>query len=160
MRLSQRHGLESVITDYLGERPALSMDKCTLRRVSDGGGIEWHQDGAFLGEVPALDVWIALSPCGQDAPGLDLYARRVDRCSKPARRARPTTGRSDTQLVTEMFGAPQRPHFQPGDVLVFDQFLVHRTSDDPRMTGTRYAIESWFFAPSGYPEQQQIPLIL
>jgi hypothetical protein len=153
-------GLQSVITDYLGERPALSMDKCTLRRVSAGGGIEWHQDGAFLGDIPALNVWLSLSPCGHDAPGLDICAQRVDGILETGTMGATYDWSIGHEVVMELSGAPQRPRFRAGDVLMFDQFLVHRTSDDPRMTGTRYAIECWFFAPSRYPEQQQIPLIL
>ncbi len=36
--------------------------------------------GAFLGDdVRSLNVWLALSKCGRDAPGLDLVPRRFDR---------------------------------------------------------------------------------
>jgi hypothetical protein len=153
-------GLLAVITEYLGERPAISMDKCTLRRVSGGEGIEWHQDGAFLGDVPALNVWICLSNCGRDSPGLDLYPRRLSDLLE--------TGTGDATydwsigpgVVAQLPGALCRPRLRAGDVLLFDQFLVHRTSNEPGMTGTRYAIETWFFAPSRYPGQQEIPLLL
>ena len=33
-----------------------------------------------------------------------------------------------------------------------------RTAADPAMTEPRYAIESWFFAPSRYPDDQ-VPLV-
>ena len=35
---------------------------------------------------------------------------------------------------------------------------LHRTGVSPGMTRTRYAIESWFFAPSTYP-QDQVPIL-
>ena len=39
----------------------------------------WHQDGAFLGrDVRSLNLWLALSPCGVDAPGLDIVPQRFD----------------------------------------------------------------------------------
>ena len=52
-----------------------------------------------------------------------------------------------------------RPLFAPGDVLLFDHLFLHRTASEPTMTDTRYAIESWFFAPSAYPEKQ-VPIVL
>ena len=56
-------------------------------------------------------------------------------------------------------GAPiLRPVFGPGDALLFDNMFLHRTAADPAMTQTRYAIESWFFAPSRYPHDQ-VPLV-
>ena len=45
---------------YLGERPALSANKCTLRRVPVDTATNWHQDGAFLGEeMRTLNLWLA-----------------------------------------------------------------------------------------------------
>ncbi len=41
-----------------------------------------------------------------------------------------------------------RPRFEPGDALVFDEHLVHRTSLEPGLTEDRYALECWLFAPS------------
>ena len=73
-------GLRDVVTDYLGERPVLSANKCTLRRVPLTANTDWHQDGAFLGNgIRALNVWVALTDCGVDAPGMDLVPRRFER---------------------------------------------------------------------------------
>ena len=46
----EQAGVLSAVTEYLGERPALSLEKSTLRRMphtSDSS--TWHQDGAFIG---------------------------------------------------------------------------------------------------------------
>ena len=45
-----------------------------------------------------------------------------------------------------------RPIFEPGDVLLFDDLFLHRTGSDPAMPKPRFAIESWFFGPSTFPE--------
>jgi hypothetical protein len=55
--------------------------------------------------------------------------------------------------------APIRPEFDVGDVMFFDELLLHRTAVDEGMTKARYAIETWFFAPSAYPEQY-VPLVV
>ena len=82
-RTLERTGLREVATGYLGERPTISINKCTLRKVDPDvvkghTGISWHQDGAFLGDVRALNVWLTLSHCGDTAPGLDIVPKRID----------------------------------------------------------------------------------
>lgn len=53
-----------------------------------------------------------------------------------------------------------RPDFEAGDALLFDHMFVHRTGTDPRMTKSRYALETWFFVPSAYPDpHRQVPLV-
>jgi hypothetical protein len=155
----ERTGLRKVATEYLGERPTISVNKCTLRRVPPDiyGGQQvsgWHQDGAFLGEVRALNVWLTLSHCGVDAPGLDVVPRRIDHVV-PTGTEGATFDWSVSQAVVEEAAADvaiQRPVFEPGDVMLFDELFLHATAADDEMRNTRYAVESWFFGPSAFPE--------
>jgi hypothetical protein len=155
LSLYESAGLEGIIGGYLNERPALSADKTTLRKAgpSEPGG--WHQDGKFLGDVNSLNLWVSLSHCGDTAPGLDLVPRRLseiveagvgpgglDAITVPHERAE--------ELAGELGVA--RPIFEPGDAIFFDHMNLHRTAADPAMTGTRYAVESWFFGPSAFPD--------
>jgi hypothetical protein len=151
--LFDRAGLREVVTGYLGERTAMSMNKSTLRRARPDDGGAWHQDGAFMGDVRALNIWLSLSHCGDDAPGLDVVPRRLDHIvptgtegaifnwSVAPPRAQEAAGETGTV----------RPIFEPGDVLLFDELCLHSTALDPAMTRTRYAVESWFFGPSAFP---------
>jgi hypothetical protein len=61
---------------------------------------------------------------------------------------------SDAVIEQQFPGSLIRPAFAAGDALLLDHFLMHRTWRDAAMTKPRYAIESWFFAPSAYPETQ------
>ena len=159
-------GLRSIITEYLGERPVLAVDKCTLRRVGLDTGTDWHQDGAFLGTGPTMrtvNVWMALSHCGLDAPGLDVVPARLDEIVE--------TGTDGAQFqwavgpgavdrtVAAIGSSVYRPVFEPGDALIFDELFLHRTAIDDEMTKERHAIETWFFAPSLYPGQY-VPVIV
>ena len=73
------YSLPTFAEEYLGQPPILALDKWTLRRGRAQEGIEWHQDGAFLGSgVRAVNIWLALSECGEDAPSLDVIPRRLD----------------------------------------------------------------------------------
>lgn len=160
----ERLGLREVISDYLGERPAISVNKGTLRRAAPTAGTEWwHQDGAFLGEgIRSLNIWLALSDCGVDAPGMDVVAKRLDRIVEKGTRGADFDWSVGQPVVDEVAGgAVTRPVFAAGDALFFDHLCLHRTGTDPAMTKTRYATETWFFAPSAYPNPlEQVPLAL
>ena len=81
-------GIGRLITEYLGERPAVSANKSTLRRTPPGERCgDWHQDGAFLGdEVRCLNLWLrsrtaaATRPASTSSPGGSIeWSKRVRR---------------------------------------------------------------------------------
>jgi len=148
-------GLDRVIHGYLGETPAISIQKCTMRKVNPDSGAGWHQDGAFLGEVRALNVWMSLSRCGDLAPGLDIVPKRLTEIV-PTGTEGAIFDWSVAPDVVERVAGPEgvlRPIFEPGDVLLFDEMNLHSTAADPSMPNPRYAIESWFFGLSGFPSE-------
>jgi hypothetical protein len=132
----------------------VSANKSVLRRVKPDAGSAWHQDGAFMGNVMALNVWLSLSRCGDVAPGLDIVPKRIEEIVETG-----TDGAlfnwSVSPAVAEREAGEAgivRPIFNPGDAVLFDDRCLHATAVDPSMTKTRYAIESWFFAPSAFPD--------
>jgi len=158
--LFERTGLRDIIAGYLGERPATSVKKCTLRRVPIDSQRRFHQDGAFMGQdLRTVNTWIALSECGGDSspvPALDVVPRRFDDYVETGGFPPPFTDFVSDE-VTERVAAGvgiTRPRFSPGDALLFDDLLLHATYTRPDMIGERYAIEAWFFAPSHIPADQ------
>ena len=152
-------GLRDAVTGYLGERPALSVKKWTLRRVPVDSGTDWHQDGAFLGtDIRTVNVWMALNRCGgsTDAPGLDIVPRRLTEIVETGTKGAIFDWAVGQGVVDEVMGGQPtaRPMFEPGDALLFDEWNLHRTAAGPGIARPRYAIESWFFSPSSYPGDQ------
>jgi hypothetical protein len=160
----EQNDVIDAIEGYLGERPAISLNKCVLRHTAflEPSNPTWHQDGAFLGAgVRSVDVWLSLSHCGgeSDTPGLEILPRRVHEIldtgqevhAKAVTRAQVDAVTGNTPIM--------RPVFAPGDGLLFDERFLHRTGLDPGMTGERRAIETWFFAPSSFPKAY-IPIAL
>jgi hypothetical protein len=160
--LYRRRGVMDAIAGYLGEQPVLSVGKTVLRRNDPNCGGDFHQDGAFMGaDIRVVNVWIALSDCGVDAPGLEVVGRRLPELAPTG-----TEGAmfhwSVGRRMAEQVAAPASivtPVFRAGDALVFDQLMLHSTYVTPAMTQRRYAIESWFFAPSSHAENQ-VPIVV
>jgi hypothetical protein len=160
----ERNGLIEAIRGYLGERPVISLNKCVLRHTGflGPGSPTWHQDGAFLGPgVRTVDAWLSLSHCGgdTDTPGLEILPRRTDEILETGQEFSPNAVTRAQVDAVAGDTAITRPLFAPGDGLLFDERFLHRTGIDPDMKGERRAIETWFFAPSSFPNAY-IPIAL
>jgi hypothetical protein len=153
MEMFESAGLPSLVRGYLGEAPLISAQKTTLRKADPSVPGAWHQDGAFMGQVRALNLWLSLSRCGDESPGLDIVPRRLD--------AFASTGTDEAMLDYQVSQRSAeaaagdrpivRPIFEPGDALFFDDMFLHKTGSDPSMPKPRYAIENWFFGGSAFP---------
>jgi len=156
-------GVTDAIGEHFGERPVFTLQKTTLRRVQpEFRWTAWHQDGSFLGpETRAMNVWVGLTPCGgnRTAPGLEIVPRRVEEILPFGHLG--AVG-IDGFLVHRTAGQTpvMRPEFEPGDSLLFDERMIHRTflSEDVEMTRERLAVECWFFAPS-HPAEDYVSLL-
>ena len=142
-----------LVQGYLGEPAVISVEKTTLRKATPEVPGAWHQDGTFMGEVRALNLWLSLSRCGDVAPGLDLVPRRLEHLvtTQTEEAVLPIQA---SQAAVEAAAGPAtivRPIFEPGDALFFDELFMHQTASDPSMPNPRFAIESWFFGVSGFP---------
>jgi hypothetical protein len=160
--LTEDVGLRALIDDYIGQRPVMSATKSNLRRVPlDAFYADWHQDGAFLGKgIRTINVWITLTDCGVDAPGMDIVPMRVDDIVETGTEGAIFDWAVSPAKVAEVAGDTPivRPVFEAGDALLFDELFLHRTACEQGMTKHRYALENWYFAASDYPSRQ-IPLV-
>jgi hypothetical protein len=146
-------GLPKLATEYLGERVAWSAHKTTLRKVEPDTSGAWHQDGSFMGRVRSLNVWLSLSRCGEDAPGLDIVGRRLDDLVPTGTPGTFLADQVSQAVAEEAAGVAGivRPRFEPGDAVLFDELCLHKTSSDPAFTEPRFALESWIFGCSTVP---------
>jgi len=143
----------------LGGQPVVAIERCWVRRQyapdrapPTHAPHAWHQDGAlcfdFLAAAgsPRVDMplamttsWIALTACGDDAPGLELVVHDggrllgLDEITESAIRQR--------HAAADFW----RPTMQAGDALVFDGGVLHRTHVTPAMRADRTSLEIRFF---------------
>jgi Phytanoyl-CoA dioxygenase (PhyH) len=151
--LLERAGLPELVESYLGEAPLVAAEKTTLRKAAPTVPGAWHQDGKFMGEVNALNLWLSLSHCGDEAPGLDVVPRRIDH-HVVTETDEAMFDNMVSQRVAEQAAGDAgivRPIFEPGDAMLFDELFLHKTGSDPAMSKPRFAIENWFFGASGFP---------
>ena len=155
IELLEQAEMRNLATGYLRETPALSAHKTTLRKAVGSTPTWWHQDGKFLGDVKSVNLWLSLSHCGDDAPGMDLVPRRLERIVEAGMGSHGAEKIMVSQeLAEELAGEAGivRPIFEPGDAMFFDHLYLHRTATEPGMPNPRFAVESWFFGPSAFPE--------
>lgn len=146
-------GVLRLAEQYLGEPPLITAQKSTLRKAEPSVPGGWHQDGKFMGEVRALNLWLSLSRCGDEAPGLDIIPRRFEELVK-THTEEALLDYIVSQRVAEAAAGEagtMRPIFEPGDALLFDDLFLHKTGSDQSMSKPRYAIENWFFGASSFP---------
>ena len=114
----------------------------------------WHQDGTFMGDVRALNLWLSLSRCGDEAPGLDIVPRRLDQLVADADR------RGGARHPGVAGARPRRPRAtrrssgrssSPATRCSSTRCSCTRPASDPAMPNPRFAIESWFFGGSAFP---------
>jgi hypothetical protein len=159
----ERAGVTEAITGHLGERPVFSLQKSTLRRSLPAYNlVAWHQDGSFLdADVRTMNVWVALSPCGGDlpSPGLEILPTRLPGVLPVDGVMTPHSVSYDLVAELAQENPTVIPEFAPGDAILFDQILLHRTHLTEAMSQIRYALECWFFAPS-HPASTYTPLLV
>ena len=96
-----------------------------------GGDAAVHDDAVLR----MVTCWVALTPRGIDAPGLELVADHVGRMLSPTQL---------TDAAVEQHWPTSRrtrPALEAGDVVVFTGDVLHRTHVTSAMTPTRTSIE-------------------
>ena len=162
-RLLRASGLLKLVEAYIGGRPLVSGKKCTLRLGDKDAPVRhvFHQDGAFLGGETArtMNIWIALTDAGIDAPGLEVFPDRLAEILPIGGDGSTVPWEINEAQAYGFYGRDSMviPQFRPGDALIFDQMCLHRTHVTPEMTKHRLAYECWFFPPD--PAYQQLQLL-
>lgn len=100
--------------------------------------LPFHQDARTgYWEHPTIAVWTALTPCGEHAPGLEVVPLRLRSffpvclyggADRPDYQYYPASAWDD--LIPPW--ATVAPRLDPGDMLLFDTYVLHRTQ---RLTG-------------------------
>jgi hypothetical protein len=144
MELFSGAGLRELVSGYLGEPALISVHKTTLRKADPSVPGAWHQDGFFMGPVRSLNMWLSLSRCGDESPGLDLLPTRLEHYLATATEEAALDYTISQRKVDDARGEVPilRPIFEPGDALFFDELFLHQTGSDPSMRKPRYAIEN------------------
>lgn len=128
--------------------------------------IPFHQDGPFQANpaYPQLNCWLPLVAAGQDTPGLEVAPMGLNTLWPVI----PAEAEAESPLyasyalnqakVLEAIGGPDRlwhPQIWPGDVLILDSHLLHRSYVTPEMTKPRYSVEFRTLPANDLPAAQR-----
>jgi hypothetical protein len=143
--------LTEVLRHFFLFEPEMCVPNCFLRRVEPShreSAVPFHQDLNAFGRL-MVNVWTPLVPCGRDAPGLEVVARRTPMLIETvAAESQYDALQISDDLIRERFGtdATIRPEMAPGDVLILLGTTIHRTYMTPSMTERRLSMELRFAA--------------
>jgi hypothetical protein len=116
-------------------------------RRSTGGPnlLPWHidADAAQIGRPQSFNIWLPLDAVGDSLPSLEV----VPRSHRAMRRAPllPAAPYDRDDSIAATFGGAAAPRLSPGDALVFNQFMLHRTQRPKAGGYTRLSCEFRFF---------------
>jgi hypothetical protein len=146
-----RSPVRACVEDYFGAPIGLSINSSSVRLSERSSTVRrvFHQDGNFLGgpDAETINCWIALDPCGVNAPSMEVYPQRVDGLLPAGEGGSIVPWEIDEEVVYGTLGKENAwiPEFRPGDAFLFDHTHVHRTHATPTMTKDRFALECWMF---------------
>ena len=167
-KLTRSPLVAELVNVRLGGQMSCDLDQCWLRRQyapsrrpAGHSAHSWHQDGALGFDFNAtgsgdkgltreallqmLTVWVALTACGEDAPGLELTPVHPARLLKVKELQEFTLQRSSGQSDA------WSPVMKPGDALVIESSTLHRTYVRSQMMKDRTSIEVRLFPARNTP---------
>lgn len=170
-----RAGLTDLVRRYLGDVPVLATNRVRLRRDerARAGRLPWHQDAVFfLHATQAVNVWAALTPVGEDRPGLEVAPARQpgtlgydeDELAERDRRDERPPLYYAKDLGIDLADAARggdraaSPVLEPGDAIVFDDLTLHRTGTQRWRADAREVAITWFFHPARFPKKRVQPV--
>jgi hypothetical protein len=103
----------------------------TRRHRSAKYYVPWHIDADAVGTVNSTDysinVWLPLEPVGDLAPSLELLLGSGETMRNIPTQAGSDKSRSDDWVKDNVRGESWIPRAVPGDAIVFDHWILHRT---------------------------------
>ncbi len=124
--------------------------------------LPFHQDARTgYWEIPTIAMWMPLVACGVDAPGLEVVPRRLHSLFPVGLyggRERADYQSYPASAIDDLIPpwAVLAPLLEPGDVLLFDSYVLHRTQRLPGCQGRRVNFDARFTlaeAPPDLPDE-------
>jgi len=106
--------------------------------------LRWHidADGAQIGKAESVNVWLPLDEVGVDLPSLDVIPGSHRKMRKLPLLTDEDYDRDDEFAAA--LGAAVTPRLQPGDALIFDQYILHRSQPTALKEFSRTSCEMRF----------------
>lgn len=134
--------LRQLLRPLFGAQAHVLLDNSLPRRQSAAQlahAIPFHQDCEFIGPLQqAVNVWLPLTPAGAAWPGLELC---LDGPQRPLFSLQQTPVQREALVAAIPARARWLPVLEPGDLLLFSPYTLHRTALHLGMFETRFSFE-------------------
>jgi len=166
LKMFWKSRIPRIFSETFLDVPLLLLNICTLRYqrpAEDLNYVPWHLDANFFGfGAPFLTAWVPFHEVGRRSPGLELCLPTSDiddaTIAERWRQVAPDQLGNialDTNDIPLLFGdvsaRTEAPVLMPGDALLFDQHVLHRTQVLPAADRNRLAIEFRITSKSRFP---------
>ncbi len=151
-RFLEGTGLSPILSAVFGGSFSFAYDASRVRRhsgLASDSRLHLHQDAASADYGPHLIVtaWIPLCPCGDSAPGLQIYPGKMIELLP----RKQTRWFIDDRHLGTVRKALWRPVFAVGDVFLFDAHTIHGTYVTEEMPDLRISMDVRAHAPGRPP---------
>lgn len=134
--------IQSLLNAIFGSQAFLLLNNSSPRRQGPDHldhAIPFHQDCEFIGHLQkAINLWVPLTPSGGDYPGLELYLNGPQYPVFTLQQTPDIRQNLSAQIRPEHLW---RPQMQPGDILLFSPYTIHRTYLPEACCQTRFSSE-------------------
>lgn len=170
LRMFQQLPLMHLIAKVFRDTIAVNLSHTVVRRLPPGKEelnlhVPFHQDGPLGGDtdVPVLNCWVPLVACGIDIPSLEVLPIGLkealpvpDQPSENVHKMYKNIAIPEEQIF-EQFPRDLfwQPVMEPGDILLMDHHVVHRTHITPAMSQERFSMEIRLVPSTQIPPELQ-----
>jgi hypothetical protein len=128
---------------------SLRPDRSWFRRLKDTRRIPWHIDAEAADvKAPAgadcANIWLPFDTVGAGRPTIEIFSGSHRYMSSIPPSQESDRSRADAWVAEHFKVASCAPILHPGDGLVFDSYILHRTQAAPASAGERTTAELRF----------------
>jgi hypothetical protein len=124
--------------------------------------VPWHSDAEAASTLKlgprAISMWVPLVSVGETMPSLEFVRGSHHVMRNPETPMPPDRHRPEEWVNATVAGERIAPRAEPGDVLVFDEFTLHRTQPLSGHSSQRTSCEFRFALPGSSRVSEEVPI--
>jgi hypothetical protein len=155
--------IERGVAHLLGDGWEWRPEGSFFRRLAKAPShVAWHSDAEAASTLKlgprAISMWVPLVSVGETMPSLEFVRGSHHVMRNPETPMPPDRHRPEEWVNATVAGERIAPRAEPGDVLVFDEFTLHRTQPLSGHSSQRTSCEFRFALPGSSRVSEEVPI--